>query len=406
MGQEWDRFMQWITSKKYKGVRYRESQTRKNGAVKNDRYFSIRYKFNGITKEEAVGWESEGWSELKAHELREKIVNAQKTGEGPLTLQETKKANTQKELERQAITAKEKRNAISLSDFYKKHFETHIKSSVSTKSLKTAKSLFTKWIEPEVGNLPLPKITLADAEKIKVKMAEANKAPRTINYMITILKQMLKFAEVIGFDTGKSTVFTIEKQKFDNQRITFLTKKQANDLLQALQKKSQTVYEMALIALHCGLRAGEIFNLTWPDIDLKQGLLFVKDTKNRLNRTLQLSTELKKVFTQKMKNKSDTSEYIFHQLDGSKLNEVPNIFERTVEELKFNEGITDRRQKIVFHSLRHTFASWLVQGGTDLYIVQKLMGHSHISMTERYAHLNEKNFKKATEVINKLWKKK
>lgn len=398
--------MKWIASKKYKGVRYRENQTRKNGAIRKDRYFSIRYKFNGVTKEEAVGWESEGWSELKAHELREKIVNAQKTGEGPLTLQETKKANIKKELERQAITAKEKRNTISLSDFYKKHFETHIKSSVSTKSFKTVKSLFTKWIEPEVGNLPLPIITLADAEKIKVKMTEANKAPRTINYMITILKQILKFAEVIGFDTTKSTVFTMEKQKFDNQRITFLTKKQANDLLQALQKKSQTVYEMALISLHCGLRAGEIFNLTWPDIDLKQGLLFVKDTKNRLNRTLQLSTELKKVFTQKIKNKSDTSEYIFHQLDGSKLNEVPNIFERTVEKLKFNEGITDRRQKIVFHSLRHTFASWLVQGGTDLYIVQKLMGHSHISMTERYAHLNEKNFKKATEIINKLWEKK
>lgn len=398
--------MKWIASKKYKGVRYRENQTRKNGAIRKDRYFSIRYKFNGVTKEEAVGWESEGWSELKAHELREKIVNAQKTGEGPLTLQETKKANIKKELERQVITAKEKRNTISLSDFYKKHFETHIKSSVSTKSFKTVKSLFTKWIEPEVGNLPLPIITLADAEKIKVKMTEANKAPRTINYMITILKQILKFAEVIGFDTAKSTVFTMEKQKFDNQRITFLTKKQANDLLQALQKKSQTVYEMALISLHCGLRAGEIFNLTWPDIDLKQGLLFVKDTKNRLNRTLHLSTELKKVFTQKIKNKSDTSEYIFHQLYGSKLNEVPNIFERTVEKLKFNEGITDRRQKIVFHSLRHTFASWLVQGGTDLYIVQKLMGHSHISMTERYAHLNERNFKKATEVINKLWEKK
>ena len=63
--------MKWIASKKYKGVRYRENQTRKNGAIRKDRYFSIRYKFNGVTKEEAVGWESEGWSELKAHKLRE-----------------------------------------------------------------------------------------------------------------------------------------------------------------------------------------------------------------------------------------------------------------------------------------------------------------------------------------------
>ena len=58
-----------------------------------------------------------------------------------------------------------------------------------------------------------------------------------------------------------------------------------------------------------------------------------------------------------------------------------------VNDLGFNDGITDRRQKLVFHSLRHTFASWLVQMGKPLYTVSRLMGHSSIKMTERYAHL-------------------
>jgi integrase len=58
-----------------------------------------------------------------------------------------------------------------------------------------------------------------------------------------------------------------------------------------------------------------------------------------------------------------------------------------VKDLALNEGISDNRQKVVIHTTRHTFASWLVQKGTPLYTVSKLMGHSSIRMTERYAHL-------------------
>jgi len=52
-----------------------------------------------------------------------------------------------------------------------------------------------------------------------------------------------------------------------------------------------------------------------------------------------------------------------------------------------NDGVADHRRKLVFHSLRHTFASWLVHMGKPLYTVNCLMGHSCIKMTIRYAHL-------------------
>ena len=62
-----------------------------------------------------------------------------------------------------------------------------------------------------------------------------------------------------------------------------------------------------------------------------------------------------------------------------------------------NEGITDPRQKLVFHSLRHTYASWLVQGGEAVYTVQKLIGHSTLAMTERYSHLAPDHLRQAAD---------
>lgn len=62
-------------------------------------------------------------------------------------------------------------------------------------------------------------------------------------------------------------------------------------------------------------------------------------------------------------------------------------FARALKARGLNEGMPDRRRMVVIHTLRHTFASWLVQMGTPFYTVSKLMGHSSIKMTERYAHL-------------------
>jgi site-specific recombinase XerD len=70
-----------------------------------------------------------------------------------------------------------------------------------------------------------------------------------------------------------------------------------------------------------------------------------------------------------------------------------------VASLGLNKGITDRRDKFVFHSLRHSFASWLVQAGQPLYTVARLLGHSTTAMTERYSHLCPDNFRNAVNCL-------
>lgn len=90
---------------------------------------------------------------------------------------------------------------------------------------------------------------------------------------------------------------------------------------------------------------------------------------------------------------------VFPSDTGSRIAQMSKTFERAVEELGFNKEVLDKRKKVTFHTLRHTFASRLVQRGIDLYVVKDLMGHSTLALTERYSHVNDENRRAAVEKL-------
>ncbi len=75
------------------------------------------------------------------------------------------------------------------------------------------------------------------------------------------------------------------------------------------------------------------------------------------------------------------------------------------DSIGMNNGVTDRRQKVVFHTLRHTYASWLVEQGVDLYTVKELTGHGTLAMTERYSHLALDTLRRAVRTLEAGLKK-
>jgi len=83
---------------------------------------------------------------------------------------------------------------------------------------------------------------------------------------------------------------------------------------------------------------------------------------------------------------------------------ISPTYHRVVKELGLNKGIDDRRQKLVFHSARHSFGSLLAEQGQDLYTIQKLIGHKTVTMTQRYSHLTENKLKNAVESLGKAFK--
>lgn len=166
-----------------------------------------------------------------------------------------------------------------------------------------------------------------------------------------------------------------------------------------LAKRSTDIHDMALFSLHTGARAGEVFSLTWGDVDLFTGTALLRDTKSNKNRPLYLSEDVKKILAMRRSTDSKNTDLVFPDKEGNKIVQISKTFYRVVEELQLNKDVVDRRDKVTFHTLRHTYASMLVRAGVDIYHVKELLGHSSIALTERYSHLSESNLRKAALMI-------
>jgi len=235
-------------------------------------------------------------------------------------------------------------------------------------------------------------LTPADLENLVMRpMLEAGKSAGYIEKVLRVFSVIWNRAKAQGLVEGDNPVSKIKIPKADNKRDRFLTKDEASKLLTSLKGRDQEAHDYAMLSLLTGLRSGECRDLTWADIDLEGGRIFVKDTKNKHNRHAFITAELREMLARRAQGQSKTDKVFPGVKSEIGHNALWYKFDQTVRELGLNEGVHDRRQKVVFHTLRHTFASWLVQMGTPLYTVSRLMGHSDIKMTIRYAHLAPEN---------------
>jgi integrase len=103
-----------------------------------------------------------------------------------------------------------------------------------------------------------------------------------------------------------------------------------------------------------------------------------------------------------LRRRAKPTDLIFRRPDGKLLKSARGPFARAVKDCGFNDGITGNRHKVWFHTLRHTFASWLAQSGVEIYAIMKLMRHKNIEMTQRYAHLIPERQREHLTVIRQL----
>src|ERR1051326_7712810 len=154
---------------------------------------------------------------------------------------------------------------------------------------------------------------------------------------------------------------------------------------------------IVLIALTTGMRMAEIFGLTWYDLRNSEELIAVcsklKGGKIRyVPMTPELAAELRKYPV------VIGEEHLFPPTGDSK-------GERQRVESSFGTILTLAGiENFRFHDLRHTFASWYMMNGGDLYELAKILGHSNIKMTERYAKLAKHHIARTSNTAREMWK--
>ena len=233
---------------------------------------------------------------------------------------------------------------------------------------------------------PIQAITAWDIERYKAKRKEKVK-PASVNRELALLKHMYSMAIQWG-KLKDSPAKKVKLLKGEIKRVRFLIPEEINTVL---SNCSDYLKPIVIVALHTGMRKGELLGLQWPQIDFEQGIITLIDTKNSERRDIPMNETVRETLMAIERNGSA----VFCKGDIATFKRVGRAFDVAVRK----SGIEDFR----FHDLRHTFASNLImQEGVELNDIRELLGHKQLTMTLRYAHLSPKHKRGVINILDRV----
>lgn len=392
-----------IVKTQYAGVRFREYPDRKfNG--KPDRYFFVRYYHQGKLLEEGCGFVSEGWNAQKASILRAELVNNNRQGIRPMTLAEKRQMDTdarKAEEHAKVQAAEEQAEAEKANVTFGRLFEIYIENAKQTKkSWSDDVGRYKFNIEKFIGNRPAKDISVFELEKMKISLQKKGKSAKTVHHALSLVRTVYNKTKLWGHYGGENPAVKVSYPKIaDNDRVRFLSFEEVKVLLkELLDIRHRDTHDLTLMAAFTGARYLEIASLSWSDVDLETGYVTFLNTKNGKTRTVPIPASVKEMLLNRKSKVYSPSDLVFPTNQGKIRLQVPNSFPAIADKL-FNEGVEDRRQRVCFHTLRHSYISWLIMSGADLRTVQQISGHETMAMLKRYSHLTGAHLQKAADRV-------
>lgn len=369
------------TSTRYDGVHQRESRVKRYKG-KPDICYSIDYRdpATGKRLRKSIGWRSEGITAEYANSVRQGLL-AKGTRE---------KFSDAVPVQQDTLTLEQAWN-LYRSDWLEAR---------AGKTLTADTGLFRHHLHG-LASKPLHMITAHDLESLAADMQRGGLSSQTAKHCLALVRRIMR--KMIAWKKwGGPTPFAdVEMPRTNNQRQRYLTPKEARAILEALQGISPRMWLISLISLHCGLRFGEIAALRRADLDFAARTIFVRDPKGGRDRFAYMTDA---VFAALKDLAVDApAALLFPTQNGGVMREKHDTFDNVVAALEFNRGITDRRQRVVFHTLRHTFASWLARGGEGQTVIAEMLGHSSLEMSRRYTHLMPDTKRRAAAAIDHMF---
>ena len=178
--------------------------------------------------------------------------------------------------------------------------------------------------------------------------------------------------------------------KENNRRLRFLTIEECKSLLNSCP--TSTLNKIIELALNTGMRKGELLWLERDHVNLRQAYLEILNQKNGEYDTIPLNKRAVEIL-QSIPRRLDSKYFFPGKKPGKPFKDLKRQFDKAVKKANL--------EKVTFHTLRHTAASYLVMSGVDLATVKEILRHKSISMTLRYAHLSPKHKQSAVEALSK-----
>ncbi|CAA6802576.1 MAG: site-specific recombinase, phage integrase family [uncultured Sulfurovum sp.] len=365
-------------SKKFTGVYYRLLQDK-------SRTYFITYKdpTTNDPKKLTIGNTKEGFNEAYAHQKRSEILSTLRFGDDP-----------------NIPILKSKQTQITLDDLANNYFK-DLLSQRDNKSTKSAEAKYFGHISKTLGTVPSSQLSKDHAKKLQTSLINKKYANQTINGIIELLSRVINYNLKNDIIKGSNPLYGFKKLKVDGERERYLTKEEISTLL-SNTKEDKTLHLFTLLALSTGARLNGVLTIQKKDIDLKKGTIKIKDHKSNDTYNGFIKNDTRELLEETIKDLNNNDYVISY--DHGKLTDDKRIQRRLkpIFDNLFNKELSqkDTINRVVIHTLRHTFASLLAINDVSIYKIMKLMNHKDINMTMRYAKLAPNS---GQDDINKLF---
>jgi len=243
-------------------------------------------------------------------------------------------------------------------------------------------------------NLQLLNHSNKQPEQIKqqdIKNFLADKMTDRASSSIILFLASIKFA--YSNILSKDPTVGIKRPKSDKKIPIVLTKQEIINLLNSTKTlKSKFILQLLYSS---GLRVSEIVNIKPVDIDFNENTGWVRQGKGKKDRLFILSKKLSKKL-EKFINKNSNWIYVFSKQKPLTTRNIQKIVQKASQKAGIDKQVHP-------HTLRHSFATHLLEKKVDIRTIQKLLGHNSIATTQIYLHISTAELKKVKNPLDSLW---
>lgn len=233
-----------------------------------------------------------------------------------------------------------------------------------------------------------------DLEKWRSKRLKAGITVSTLNRDLTAVRSLMKSA-VRLLELEENPILGFKNLKDDKDgRVRYLAPDERSRLDGILNHDRTYMRPLVYLALNTGMRRGEILSLCWADINTSNKIITLRSevTKNRRTRHIPMNEVVLSVLDEWKGNRRLEGFVFPSPQTGQKMVSIANAWDKLMTRAQVND--------FRVHDMRHDFASQLAMKGADLLSVSKLLGHSSIQMTMRYAHLAPDHLKGTVSLLD------